>query len=68
MYGPIKSVHILSHGLASASIGNIPHIQLTLDLYLSVLSIRDKECCLEANQFKDTMKPLVQSNFSNYNF
>jgi hypothetical protein len=51
-----------------SEVGNIPHVQLSLDLYLLVLSIRDKEYCLEANQFKDTVKPLVQSNFSNYNF
>jgi hypothetical protein len=37
-------------------------------LYVLVLSIRDKEYCLEANQFKDTVQPLIQSNFSNYNF
>jgi hypothetical protein len=39
-----------------------------IDLYVLGLSIRDTEYCLEANQFQDTVKPLVQSNFSNYNF
>jgi hypothetical protein len=54
--------------IVERAIGNIPHVQLSLDLYLLGLSIRDKEYCLEANQFKDTVNPLVQSNFSNYNF
>jgi hypothetical protein len=34
---------------STANIGNIPHVQLSLDLYLLGLSIRDKEYCLEAN-------------------
>ena len=33
-------------------LGNIPHVQLSLDLYLLRLSIRDKEYCVEANQFE----------------
>jgi hypothetical protein len=49
-------------------IGNIPHVQLNLHLYLLGLSIRDKEYCFVANNLKDTVKSLVQSNFSNYNF
>jgi hypothetical protein len=57
---------LIIEGCPSKCIGNIPHVQLRLDLYVLVLSIRDKEYCLEANQFKDTVKPLVQSNFSNY--
>jgi hypothetical protein len=28
----------------------------------------DTEYCLGANQFKDTVKALIQSNFSNHNF
>jgi hypothetical protein len=34
------------------AIGNIPYVQVSLDLNLLGLSIRDKEYCVEANQFK----------------
>jgi hypothetical protein len=34
VYGPIKSIHILSHGLASASFGGSHPYFLTLRLFL----------------------------------